>query len=155
MTYLARLAAVTIASILAGLGPLRADSIAPDQVRVIDGDTIKVHNQGPNVRLVGFNAPETRRAKCDVERELGGRATRRLRDLVRAGGLDLTIVPCSCPPGKEGTKHCNWGRKCGTLKAQGRDVGHRLIEERLAVPFYCGRTSCPKTPKPWCDGKAG
>jgi len=35
-------------------------------------------------------------------------------------------------------------------KASGRDVGVILIEEGLAVPFKCGATSCPKTPKPWC-----
>jgi hypothetical protein len=25
-----------------------------------------------------------------------------------------------------------------------------LIEEGLAVPFVCGATHCPKTPRPWC-----
>jgi hypothetical protein len=25
-----------------------------------------------------------------------------------------------------------------------------LIAEGLAVPFVCGATSCPKTPRPWC-----
>jgi endonuclease YncB( thermonuclease family) len=75
-------------------------------VRVIDGDTIRVFNRKPNVRLVGFNAPETRRAQCDVERELGDRATRRLRDLVRAGDLDFEPVACSCRAGTEGTMAC-------------------------------------------------
>src|SRR5688572_11614942 len=56
--------------------------VDPAEISVIDGDTIRVHHEQPNVRLVGFNAPETRRAACDMERELGGRATRRLRDLV-------------------------------------------------------------------------
>ena len=50
--------------------------------RVVDGDTIWLHHQKPDVRLVGFNAPETRRAQCDFERGLGGKATARLRDLV-------------------------------------------------------------------------
>src|ERR1700730_8577492 len=89
----------------------------------------------PNVRLVGFNAPETRRASCDAERELGAKATRRVRDLVRAGNLDFEFVACSCPPGTEGTPVCNYGRRCGTLKANGRDVGGILISEGLAVPF--------------------
>jgi hypothetical protein len=26
-----------------------------------------------------------------------------------------------------------------------------LIEEGLAVPFVCGATHCPKTPRPWCN----
>src|SRR5215510_10178802 len=53
-------------------------------VRVIDGDTIRIGHQKPDVRLVGFNAPETRRAQCEAERRLGDRATARLRDLVRS-----------------------------------------------------------------------
>jgi len=65
--------------------PSLAEPINSDDIRVIDGDTIRVYHQQPNVRLVGFNAPETRRAECDAERELGAKATRRLRDIMRAG----------------------------------------------------------------------
>jgi endonuclease YncB( thermonuclease family) len=122
--------------------------ITSDEVR--DGDTIRLHHQKPDVRLVGFNAPETCRALCDFERDLGGKATARLRDLVRSSKLDFEFVGCSCPPGTEGTSVCNYGRRCGTLKANGRDVGAILISENLAVPFVCGQTRCPPTPKPWC-----
>jgi endonuclease YncB( thermonuclease family) len=128
--------------------PAIAAPIAPDDIRVIDGDTIRVNHQQPNVRLVGFNAPETRRAQCQPERELGAKATRRLRNLVRAGNLDFEFVACSCPPGTEGTQACNYGRRCGTLKADGRNVGAILIEEGLAVLFVCGAT---RTPRPWCQ----
>ena len=119
-------------------------------IYVIDGDTIRVHHQKPDVRLVGFNAPETRRAVCETEGELGAEATRRLRELVRANDLDFEFVPCACQPGTEGTQACNYGRRCGILKAKGRDVGAILIEEGLAVPFVCGSTRCPRTPRPWC-----
>jgi len=44
-----------------------------------------------DVRLVGFNAPETRRAIREAERELGDKATRRLRDLVQSSNLDLSL----------------------------------------------------------------
>jgi endonuclease YncB( thermonuclease family) len=128
-----------------------AAPIASDDVRVIDGDTIRVHHRGPDVRLVGFNAPETRRAICEVERNLGGRATARLRQLVRSSKLNFEFVACSCPSGTEGTPSCNFGRRCGTLKANGDDVGLILIRENLAVPFVCGQTRCPPTPKPWCN----
>src|SRR5437867_5420534 len=38
-------------------------------VRVIDGDTIRLDDGRPNVRLVGYNAPETgSRARCEAER---------------------------------------------------------------------------------------
>ena len=126
------------------------EPINPSDIRVIDGDTIRVYHQHPNVRLVGFNAPETRNAACHAEFELGSKATRRLRDIVKAGNLTFEYVRCSCPDATQGTPSCNWGRDCGTLKSNGKDVGAILIEEGLAVPFVCGATHCPRTPKPWC-----
>lgn len=128
-----------------------AASIDPKEIRVIDGDTIRIYHKKPDVRLVGFNAPETRRAQCEAEEELGARATRRLREIVSAGNLNFEFVPCACQPGTEGTNACNFGRRCGILKAGGWDVGAILIRENLAVQFTCGATSCPKTPRPWCN----
>jgi endonuclease YncB( thermonuclease family) len=132
-------------------GPILAAPIDSGEIRIVDGDTIRVYHKHPNVRLVGFNAPETRRAACEAEGEQGAKATRRLRDLVRDGSLDFEFIACSCPTGTEGTPACNYGRRCGTLKAYGRDVGEILISEGLAVPFRCGETRCPKTPRPWCE----
>ena len=42
------------------LVPVSSAPITSDEVRIIDGDTIRMHHQRPDVRLVGFNAPETR-----------------------------------------------------------------------------------------------
>jgi endonuclease YncB( thermonuclease family) len=128
-----------------------AESIASHQFTVTDGDTIHVRGEAKGTRLVGFNAPETRNARCAQESELGQRATNRLVELVATSDLDLVKVPCACKPGTEGTKACNYGRSCGILRADGRDVGQILISEGLAVPFVCGRTSCPRTPRPWCE----
>jgi endonuclease YncB( thermonuclease family) len=50
--------------------PVSAEPIDSADIRVIDGDTIRVYHEQPNVRLVGFNAPETRQAACDAERQL-------------------------------------------------------------------------------------
>jgi hypothetical protein len=97
-----------------------AEPIDSSDIRVIDGDTIRVRHKQPNVRLVGFNAPETRRAACEAERELGAKATRRVRDIVQAGNLEFVYVACSCPPGTQGTSACNYGRDCGTLKSKER-----------------------------------
>jgi endonuclease YncB( thermonuclease family) len=130
--------------------PNSAEPIDPGDIRVIDGDTIRVYDEQPSVRLVGFNAPEARRAACDAERQLGAKATRRLCDLVGAGDLDFVYVTCSCPHGTQETLTCNYGRDCGTLKSRGRDVGAILMEEGLAVQFVCGVTRCPRTPRPWC-----
>jgi endonuclease YncB( thermonuclease family) len=120
-------------------------------VRVIDGDTISLGDGQPNVRLVGFNAPETGdRALCDAERHKGEAAKRRLRELVSSGRPAFQPIACSCKSGTEGTNACNFGRRCGTLQVNGVDVGATLISEGLAVRFVCGTTSCPKLPRPWC-----
>lgn len=126
------------------------EPVSPGSVQVIDGDTIR--HKRSTVRLVGFNAPDTgRRASCEAERTLGRQASRRLNQLVRGGSrLEFAFVACACPRGTEGTPQCNSGTRCGTLKVNGRDVGATLVEERLAVPFRCGATSCPPTPRPWC-----
>lgn len=111
-------------------------------VRVIDGDTISLEDGKPNVRLVGLNAPETgNRAPCEAERQKGEVAKQRLRELVSSGRLDY---------GTEGTNACNFGRRCGTLRVNGVDVGSTLINEGLAVRFACSATSCPTFPRPWC-----
>jgi endonuclease YncB( thermonuclease family) len=128
----------------------QTEPIDPSDINVLDGDTITVFKMQPNVRLVGFNAPETDRAVCPIERELGLKARDRLRALVGAGNLTFEYVDCSCPAKTQGTFACNYGRDCGTLKANGRDVGAILINDGLAVSFVCGPTSCPKTPRPWC-----
>jgi endonuclease YncB( thermonuclease family) len=122
-----------------------SDNIA---VRVIDGDTISLNDGLPNVRLVGFNAPETGdRARCPAERQLGERAKQRLHDMVDAGALSFREIACSCRPGSD---VCNYGRRCGSLFVSGKDVGATLIAEGLAVRFVCSATGCPPLPRPWC-----
>jgi endonuclease YncB( thermonuclease family) len=120
-------------------------------VYVIDGDTISLNDGRANVRLVGFNAPETgHRARCEAERRKGETAKRRLSELVSGGRSEFQQVACSCAPGTEGTEACNFGRRCGTLRVNGVDAGSTLIDEGLAVRFVCGVTSCPSLPRPWC-----
>lgn len=112
-----------------------AEPIFPASIRVIDGDTIAVGRL--HYRLVGFDAPERGvRAQCQSERDLADRARDRLRTLVSAGGIDLTEVACTCPPATIGTNLCNYGRRCGTLRSHGKDVGDILISEGLAHPYH-------------------
>ncbi len=144
------LAALVLAP-TSGSGAL-AEPIAPSRITVIDGDTIRVDRRQPDVRLVGLNAPETFRPDCRAERTLGYAASRRLRQIVSRGSLDLNPVRCACPGGTHGTEACNYGRSCAVLKANGEDVAAVLIREGLAVPLVCGAVSCPPTPKPWCYG---
>lgn len=126
-----------------------AEPVGSSEIRVTDGDTILAH--GKVYRLVGFNAPETFKARCADERTLGVKARARLQALINAGALDLTEVQCSCAPGTEGTQSCNYGRSCATLKANGIDVGQTLIKEGLAEVYVCGRYRCPKR-RDWCGG---
>jgi endonuclease YncB( thermonuclease family) len=130
--------------------PLSAPTgaIQPSNILIIDGDTIRI--SGQTYRLVGFDTPERgSQAKCNAERELAARATRRLREIVARGDLRFNRVACACPPGSEGTRRCNYGRLCGTLTAAGRDVGTILIGEGLARRYICSGTHCPPRQN-WC-----
>ena len=50
---------------------------------VVDGDT--VHCDGEKIRLLDFDTPETRRAKCESERVAGYEAKARLSALLKSG----------------------------------------------------------------------
>jgi len=95
------LALAFIAALLAMVAYAHAQPVSSTDIRVIDGDTIALTGLRPHVRLVGFNAPETRNAECQPEAQIGERAKQRLTRLLRGGELDLTLVPCSCEPGTE------------------------------------------------------
>jgi endonuclease YncB( thermonuclease family) len=142
MAALALLSLMVVASV---------EPISAERIQVKDGDTISAYHYPPDVRLVGFNAPEISRARCASERALGVRARDRLIELVVTAKLDFEYVACSCATGTEGTMSCNFGRDCGILRANGTDVGVIQIAEGLAVPFECGENKCPKTPRPWCS----
>ncbi|TYP79923.1 hypothetical protein BD830_11127 [Maritimibacter alkaliphilus HTCC2654] len=129
-----------------------AQTLSLSDFSVTDGDTIQLRGRSTGTRLVGFNTPETFNPVCDRGYALGLQATARLKDLVQAASaIELQIVACACKPGTQGTSRCNFGRSCGILKVDGRDVGQTLISEGLAAPFNCGRTTCPPTPRPWCQ----
>ncbi len=120
----------------------------PGQIDVIDGDTVRFN--GAAYRLVGFDTPERGdKARCDAERRLAEAATNRLRVLVAGGEGWLIPVACSCRPGQEGKRKCNYGRLCGSLLIGGRDAGNILIGEGLAHSYVCSATRCPQR-RPWC-----
>jgi len=119
-------------------------------IQVVDGDTVR--SGGRTYRLVGFNTPEAGRlAHCREERALASKAKDSLRELVGTREVALSRVACACEPGTEGTDACNFGRLCGRLKADGRDVGQILIAEGLAERYACWGASCPRR-KDWCAG---
>jgi endonuclease YncB( thermonuclease family) len=63
----------------------------------------------------------------------GNRASARLIELLDSGPIDLTDVRCSCTQSAIANGKCDWGRRCGRLTVNGKDVGDTLIAEGLAV----------------------
>lgn len=107
--------------------------LAASDVSAVDGDTLD--HGGDRYRLVGFDTPETYRAQCAAEKELGLKAKHRLTDIIRvAGTVDLEIEP----------SRDKYGRFLAVARADGRDVGAILISEGLARPYDGGKR------QPWC-----
>jgi micrococcal nuclease len=100
---------------------------------VVDGDTI--HYQGTLIRVEGIDTPETHRAQCKAERELGMRATQRLLELINQGPFEIV---------QRGNRDTDkYGRKLRVLERDGRSLGDILIAEGLARPWEGRRRS-------WC-----
>ncbi|MHC2284007.1 endonuclease YncB(thermonuclease family) [Bradyrhizobium diazoefficiens] len=128
-------------------GSLRAEPITAAEIAVVDGDTIDAHGQ--RYRMIGYDTPEvaTPRRKVGAdERAVAMLAKERLGELLHAGALDLTEVPCSCSKSALNKGTCNHGRKCAVLTLDGKNVGATLISEELAVPYVCSATRCPRMP---------
>ena len=99
---------------------------------VIDGDTFRY--QGERIRILDIDAPETHPPHCAYERDLGGRATRRLHDLLNQGPFVL----------RAGFRdEDQYGRKLRTVSRDGRSLGDILVAEGLARDYDGGR-------RPWC-----
>ena len=101
-------------------------------LRVIDGDSVEIVAEDLNVRIAGYDTPETWRPDpaCEAfEREGGERATERLQGLLESRSHELCLT----------NGECGHGRPCGFLAVrQGGDwidVGAILISEDLAIPF--------------------
>lgn len=102
------------------------------QVRIIDGDTIRIGSE--KIRLMGFDTPELD-ARCAREKKLALKAQERLRSLIDNG--ELTIR-------RHGEDR--WGRTLAYVRTDGQDVGSILISENLARPYEGGKR------KGWCSG---
>jgi micrococcal nuclease len=109
-------------------------------VQIVDGDTVRTNDGGPNVRLTGYNAPEVYQPRCVNEKALGEAAKARLHALVKQGAA-LSISSGAC----------GYGRRCGTMTLNGRNVGDILVSEGLAEPMVCTAGKCPPA-RNWCGG---
>lgn len=110
------------------------NNIDPERVIVIDGDTIKINNV--SYRLMGYDTPETKFAKCENKKVLGLLATRRLQELLlSAKSIKLHT--------KDKDKY---KRVLALLELDNKDVSNIMINEGYATP-YNGKAKR----RNWCD----
>jgi endonuclease YncB( thermonuclease family) len=92
---------------------------------VIDGDSFIL--AGETVRLAPIDAPEMGNPRCDQERQLAGRAERRLHSLLNEGPVVLE---------RSGFRDQDrFGRSLRDAVVNGRSVSDQLVAEGLAQPW--------------------
>jgi len=100
--------------------------------RVVDGDTVDLSCPGEGrfrARLMGFDTPETYRARCQAERRLGEAAGQRLGELAaRARTSEARFFG-----------YDRYDRRLARLWLDGTDVASTLVSEGLAVRYTGGR----------------
>jgi endonuclease YncB( thermonuclease family) len=99
---------------------------------VVDGDTIWL--KGQKMRIADIDTPETHDFQCPSEKELGDRATKRLRQLLNNGAVTLEPID---------RDEDGYGRKLRIVMVDGTSVGDTLVAEGLARWYGSGR-------QPWC-----
>lgn len=99
---------------------------------VVDGDTFR--HEGARIRIADIDTPEVRDFKCRAEKQLGDRATARLRELLSAGPFELHSVD---------RDEDVYGRKLRVVVRNGRSLGEQLVDEGLARRWTGARRS-------WC-----
>jgi endonuclease YncB( thermonuclease family) len=110
------------------------DYVPAAEVRVIDGDTVRIGAE--RVRILNIDAPETEsRARCNAERRLAARATMTLTEIIMGERLEIERH------GKD-----RFGRTLAYIRVSGADVGEMLIRARVAVRWGNGRPD-------WCSGR--
>ena len=98
-----------------------------------------LQNQG---RLIGIDTPESRKAKCDKEKQLGLEAKKFTENfLAKKGAIVVNYFPNA--ETKKGWD--SFGRYLITIEKNGKDLADELVRAGLAV-YYDGIT---KT-KDWC-----
>ncbi|MEM7721728.1 MAG: thermonuclease family protein [Pseudomonadota bacterium] len=100
--------------------------VASLALTAVDGDTVRIGEDGERLRLESIDAPETgHRADCPSEAILGDQATHRLTELLP----DVVAI-------EGGEERGGYGRPLVTLRlSDGRTLGEVLISEGLAVPW--------------------
>lgn len=111
---------------------------------VIDGDTIKIIKNKPDlrdlpfsIRLLNIDTPETLKAKCSKEKELGNKAKKYVNNLIND------------PKNKITYKIEKWdkfgGRVLGYVFVNEKDLSQIMIDQGLARKYYGKKKSN------WCN----
>lgn len=100
---------------------------------VVDGDTFWF--QSKKIRIADIDAPELSPPRCEVEREKGEAAKRRLLALLNGGKFSIV---------SDGRDEDRYGRELRIVTRNGRSIGALLVEENLARRWDGLR-------QPWCD----
>lgn len=103
---------------------------------VVDGDTIWY--QGTKIRIADIDTPEVSQPDCPRERELGRRATERMRELLNAGSFGLEVPA-------DGRTQDRFGRELRIVTRGGESLGEVLVNEGLATRWGGPRRA-------WCGG---
>ena len=120
--------------------PAKGETVDARKVYVIDGDTIALARE--RIRLLAIDAPETRDARCEREREAGYATKARVVDLLRFGRVvDIR---------RHG--HDQYGRTLAHIVIDGRDLGEQLVREKLALPYRSGAEAKAARLALWCVG---
>jgi endonuclease YncB( thermonuclease family) len=95
--------------------------------RAVDGDTLRCANLSASVRLIGIDAPETRRCHRKSGCALGDpkKSTRTLIALLTLGPVRIF------PQGVD-----RYGRTLARVRVAGLDVSCEMLARRAAVPYY-------------------
>lgn len=108
-------------------------SCEPDEIRVWDGDSIRLSTtrQAETVRILNIDAPEIE-GPCAYESGLALQSKVRLAELLKGRRVEIL---------RQGTDR--YGRTLAAIRVEGRDVGDILVSEGLART-WAGRR------EPWC-----
>ncbi|WP_044025660.1 thermonuclease family protein [Roseobacter litoralis] len=109
----------------------RAENPICAVIRVVDGDTIDVacRDGRANVRLTGYDKPETFRPGCALEKQMGTRAAQHLEDRLRGA----TLVGLS-PEGID-----KYRRPLANAVIDGVPVSEIMVKAGLAVRYDGGK----------------
>ncbi|WP_199260350.1 thermonuclease family protein [Paracoccus binzhouensis] len=112
---------------------LCASSCEPAEIRVWDGDSIRLGTTRPSeaVRIFNIDAPEME-GRCAFETDLALQAKIRLAEILEGRRVEIL---------RQGTDR--YGRTLAAVRVEGQDVGDILVGEGLART-WTGRR------EPWC-----